>query len=124
MNKKGFTLVELIAVVALVALIALIALPNVLNLQKKNKDKEYEVYEDMMVEHAKASSLYKRGASTICLSDLEMPNLNNTTCNGYVKVFENTLTPYLSCSQDNELLYETDNYNLPTECDPSIEANV
>ena len=37
MNKKGFTLIELIAVMTILALIMLIAVPNTLNLMEKNK---------------------------------------------------------------------------------------
>ena len=39
MNKKGFTLVELLAVIAILAILVIIALPNVLkmyNTSKKN----------------------------------------------------------------------------------------
>ena len=34
MNKKGFTLVELLAVIAILAILVIIALPNVLELYR------------------------------------------------------------------------------------------
>ena len=34
-NRKGFTLVELLAVIAILAILVIIALPNVLNMYKK-----------------------------------------------------------------------------------------
>ena len=37
MNKKGFTLVELLAVLAIIALIGMIAVPNVISLMDNNK---------------------------------------------------------------------------------------
>ena len=40
-NKKGFTLVELIAVVAFIAIIILIATPNIINQIRKNKEVRY-----------------------------------------------------------------------------------
>lgn len=42
MNKKGFTLVELIGVVVLIGIIALIAIPSVDYLIKKTKDNAYD----------------------------------------------------------------------------------
>jgi len=40
MNKKGFTLVELIIVIILIALVALLATPNVISMVQKGRDKE------------------------------------------------------------------------------------
>ena len=37
MNKKGFTLVELLAVIAILAILVIIALPNVLSMFNKAK---------------------------------------------------------------------------------------
>ncbi len=37
MNKKGFTLVELLAVLAIIAIIGVIAVPNVISLMDNNK---------------------------------------------------------------------------------------
>ena len=41
MNKKGFTLVELLAVIAIMALIAGVAIPNVVNMLDKGKKEDY-----------------------------------------------------------------------------------
>ena len=38
MNKKGFTLVELLAVIAILAILVIIALPNVLKMFKCGRD--------------------------------------------------------------------------------------
>lgn len=40
MNKKGFTLVELLAVIAILAILVIIALPNVIKMYNSAK-KEY-----------------------------------------------------------------------------------
>ena len=37
MNKKGFTLVELLAVIAILAILVLVAVPNVLNMFNQAK---------------------------------------------------------------------------------------
>lgn len=41
-NKKGFTLVELLAVIAILAILVIIALPNVMNLFKTAKRNAFE----------------------------------------------------------------------------------
>ncbi len=40
-NKKGFTLVELLAVIAILALLVIIALPNVINMYTKAKKEAF-----------------------------------------------------------------------------------
>lgn len=42
MNKKGFTLVELLAVIAILAILVIIALPNVLNLFNDAKKNSFQ----------------------------------------------------------------------------------
>lgn len=116
MNKKGFTLVELIAVIVLIVLVMLLIVPNLANLRNSNDNKQFETYEDMMVEYTKTIPLYNT-KSYICLRDLNMPKINETmTCNGYVRINGNTLTPFLSCTQNGEKLYETTSYSLPSDC--------
>ena len=44
MNKKGFTLIELIAVVVIMAIIALIATPNIVNMMDRGKKEDYIAY--------------------------------------------------------------------------------
>lgn len=44
MNKKGFTLVEIIAVVAVLAIISLLLFPSLTNLIKRKSDKEYDEF--------------------------------------------------------------------------------
>ena len=42
MNKKGFTLVEVIAVIALILLLTLLVVPKLSNMDSKSKEKMYE----------------------------------------------------------------------------------
>lgn len=41
MNKKGFTLVELLAVIAIIAVVALLAMPNIMGMINNGKDTQY-----------------------------------------------------------------------------------
>lgn len=115
MNKKGFTLVELIAVLALLALITMIAFPSIKNLMKNNNEKEFTTYEELMIEYAKTFPIEKyKDKGYICLNELNMKKINDSMiCNGYVDIDynQNIFTPYLLCSQNNEQLYKTDKYD-------------
>ena len=115
MNKKGFTLVELLAVLVLMILVMMLIVPSLRNLSSSNKRKEYTTYEDMMVEYTKTIPGYK-SKSYVCLKDLNMqPITENISCKGYVTI--STLKPYLSCrNKNNELIYKTDGYSLPGNC--------
>ena len=116
MNKKGFTLVELIGVIVLIALVSMITFPALNNLRKNNNEKEFTTYENMMLEYARSIPDF-RLKNNICLKDLKMNKINeNMNCNGYVKINGNELKPYLTCSQSGTVLYTTTGYSLPNEC--------
>ena len=53
MNKKGFTLIELIAVIVILALISLIVFPAVNSMIKNSKEKAYNVQIDEIIDAAK-----------------------------------------------------------------------
>ena len=53
MNKKGFTLIEVIVVIVLIALIAVIAVPNVINMANKGQKKEITVDAESIINDAK-----------------------------------------------------------------------
>lgn len=42
MNKKGFTLTEILVVIAIIVIILLIAIPTILNTSDRSKDNQYE----------------------------------------------------------------------------------
>lgn len=53
MNKKGFTLVELLAVITLVGIFLLVTIPTVDSLLKKQKDKLYKIQKNNVTEALK-----------------------------------------------------------------------
>ena len=123
MNKKGFTLVELLAVFGLLAIIAVIAFPNMKNLVKNNNDKQFTTYEKLMVDFAKTFPIdpYQK-IDHFCLSELGMTKIKEEIdCNGYVAVNGKTYVPYLECSQGGQRLWKTkvddsDEWTLPSDC--------
>lgn len=58
MNKKGFTLIELIAVVVIMSIIAVIATPNVINMMETGNNKKY--ISDASNFISKAKYMYKK----------------------------------------------------------------
>ena len=58
MNKKGFTLIELIAVVVIMSIIAVIATPNVINMMETGNNKKY--ISDASNFISKAKYMYKQ----------------------------------------------------------------
>ena len=58
MNKKGFTLIELIAVVVIMGIIALIATPNIISMVDKGKKQDY--ISDAKEFISKATYMYKQ----------------------------------------------------------------
>ena len=71
MNKKGFTLVELLAVIAILALLVIIALPNVLSMFNKAK-------KDTFLTEAK--SIFKESASKYISDNMHNSNEGNIYC--------------------------------------------
>ena len=71
MNKKGFTLVELLTVIAILALLVIIALPNVLSMFNKAK-------KDTFLTEAK--SIFKESASKYISNNMHNSNEGNIYC--------------------------------------------
>ena len=109
MNKKGFTLVELLATIVIISLIMSLVLPSALRLSQENSDTIYHEYESMMEEYA-AISDYK-DQDIIHLSDLQELNTVKKECKGYVVVDHTSSNleykAYISCGDK----YITDGYD-------------
>ncbi len=74
MNKKGFTLVELLAVVVIIAILASLAVPNIISMTTRAKNEQFITDAKQII--AKAKYAYKNGkfesSNTISLGDLEI----------------------------------------------------
>ena len=67
MNKKGFTLVELLAVIAILAILVIIALPNVLGMFRQAKQNSFQ--EEAQKLYQTATTEYINGALGTTISD-------------------------------------------------------
>ncbi len=68
MNKKGFTIVELLVTVAILAIISTISVVSITSLINKNKEKNYEILKNTIIEASKeyvADNRYKTIESSI-----------------------------------------------------------
>lgn len=77
MNKKGFTLVELIAVIGLIAILAVIIGTNMVGLQGKQKEKNYNSFKEKL---ESATCLYMNKANNIDLKNKCQANNNSNAC--------------------------------------------
>lgn len=101
MNKKGFTLVELLAVIIIMALIMAFAFPAITSIINNNNQKKYEAYEKSMTEYAKA--YFEDSTSIIGLTSLKNKGLSgmDDECIGYVDS-NNNFKAYLKCGDKHE----------------------
>ncbi len=117
MDRKGFTLVELIAVLVLIAIVSMLTIPALGNLRKNNNEKEFTTYMDMMVSYTKTIPNYRK-KSCLYLNNLGLKPINESmSCDGYVTISENSITPFLYCKDVNgNDLYKTNGYLKPNNC--------
>jgi type IV pilus assembly protein PilA len=133
MNKKGFTMVELIAVITILGIIAIIAIPAYTNVSKNIKEKSLENKKDVI----KAEML--KFANEYLMDDIKPEGINcsstNTCCkeydlyeyivaNGIYSPEENNNGNYIDNPVTNKKLmgsvkieYDTANYKLKATYD-------
>lgn len=131
MNKKGFTLVELLAVIVILAIIITIAVPSTISVSNKIKRKMYNTKVNMIMDGAK---MYGQDNS-------DKVNSNGSNCNQLVSVSEltkgyikkddtdnGTVINPIDNSSMNDLqvcLYKENNriYAKPANCDKWTKNN-
>jgi type IV pilus assembly protein PilA len=119
MNKKGFTLVELLATITIIGIVSLIVIPNVIKLIKGTEQDIFNVNEESLVDAAEAYysvniDLLPDDLESIVIVTLdelidggyskEMKGLDDgkVFCDGYVEVMQikesmYEYTPFLDC---------------------------
>ena len=109
-NKKGFTLVEIIAVIAILGFISTIVIPNAGKILKNNNLKIYKIKEQELVRAASDYALYDKNfippttgyEKYVTMEQLVLGNymnkvLDNSTgieCNAFVKITLNDIYGY------------------------------
>lgn len=103
MNKKGFTLTELLIVIVLLSIIMSITIPSMISYKNASDKSLYAEYEKMMVLYAEEGNFQK---NKIMLSELEGLETIKKSCKGYVKRNNDSYKAYISCSNQ----YQTKGY--------------
>lgn len=90
MNKKGFTLVELLAVIVVLAIIMVIAVPSVLNSMNAARQSSFLVYAEKMINSAQAKyqsdSLVNTMPQEYCYNLSELTDNESSQYKGYVHI--------------------------------------
>ena len=91
MNKKGFTLIELIATIVIMALILIMVMPSITALVNNNKDKSYEYYGDSLME---ATEIFvgREGEDITNLGTLDFTGCVDITYNDLIST--DLISPY------------------------------
>lgn len=136
MDKKGFTLVEILAVIALIGVVSLLIIPNIVKTFNDTTDKTMKVQEKEVSEAGllyledfcknpingnRCPSSFTRSSDykysgTVSLSTLisnkyiEEVTLNEKECNGCVVFTDNKAEAYLICGDANDPDYKSDSY--------------
>ncbi len=90
MNKKGFTLVELLAVIVVLAIIMVIAVPSVLNSMNAARQSSFLVYAEKMINSAQAKyqsdSLVNTMPQEYCYNLSELTDNESSQYKGFVHI--------------------------------------
>ncbi|MBE6143980.1 MAG: type II secretion system protein [Firmicutes bacterium] len=100
-QKRGFTLVELLAVISILAAIILVCVPSIINTIKNNEEKEYQDFENTL---KRATELYVERNRSL------YPELNivgsSIEVDGETLVNEEYLKPDIKNPNDNSSVTE------------------
>ena len=118
MNKRGFTLVELLATIVIIGLIMMIVLPSALRTSERNSETMYKEYEKMLVEYAKSEEFFSDVSGYFILEEIDGLEKMKEDCDlySYVKAYvdDNNNVQYsafVRCGYD----METDTYKYVTD---------
>ena len=105
LNKKAFTLIELLAVIAILSIIALIAVPIVINIIRDTKEKAIKLNAENYM-----------GAVELAVADGHMVKGEKVLISGTYDIIENgKVIKLIKDSNDNPILEEKDQIELPVE---------
>jgi len=103
LNKKGFTLVELLAVIVVLAIIMVLTLPTIMNSMNSARQSTFLLYASRMLDTAadkyQSDALLNGGES--CYTIEQLNNGNTTKYHGIVRIEDNGNTMKIQMYDDN-----------------------
>ena len=103
LNKKGFTLVELLAVIVVLAIIMVLTLPTIMNSMNSARQSTFLLYASRMLDTAadkyQSDALLNGGES--CYTIEQLNNGNTTKYHGLVRIEDNGNTVKIQMYDDN-----------------------
>ena len=144
MNKKGFTLTELLVVVVILGIISGLSIPLIRNLTAGFEKRKYESYADSMLsagklfndsygedlfghnEYGCAYILYDKLVERRLLNDIEIDGMSCNSNKTYIRVIKQkdkyAYKTYLTCGPKTTGKIETESFSIPNVV-PEIDNN-
>ena len=93
MNKKGFTLIELIATITIMVMITIIAIPTSIKFIEKGKQNQYDILEDQIISAANKYYINHKDDKCITIDELKNTNLLNEVDDKFINNLGNIINP-------------------------------
>lgn len=123
MNRRGFTLIELVMVIALLAIMALILVPNVLVLIDKNNEKSCNSLKNNIISAAKLYVSENKYTLGFNCPDNNRKEIEVSTLTGYGNLTDNVTNPVTKedlSTKEITVTYDCDNkifnYEFNIDC--------
>lgn len=133
-NKKGFTLVELLAVIVILAIILAIAIPSVTNIISNGKTNANAIQSNLIIDAAKKYpsvvtnfSLAPGNSVTLKVSDLKNANLLSSDIKNFTTgtiLADTTDIVTINCDSNNQYTYTYIDPNAPVLNPPGAPTNL
>lgn len=105
MNKKGFTLVELLAVIAIMGILLIIAVPKLLGEIKTNKEQALENYKEIIISAARNYVIDKNLKVPVSISITQLCDEEYLSCPIINPVDDTTMSGYINIDVDKNYAY-------------------
>ncbi len=103
MNKKGFTLVELLAVIAILAILVIIAMPNVLEMFNKAKEDAFMTEAQSLYKSVQQDFVVQGGKAAIYTNRTDTTNGVDCTNKRQADMDGKELTYYIAVNSQGEV---------------------
>lgn len=133
MNKKGFTLIEMLIVLLIIAIVMVVAIPAVRNLVYNSNETKYEQLETMVMEAIKLYVNDYRGELANSVGDCFSVSYSSLINKGYIEEEDIHCTGniivdrrensgyeyelYLTCKNDNGKVVHETLETIPSNCE-------